>query len=92
MSIGRGTRLRFMKGPRETPPIDLALVDALLRAHLTARRRGCRIRVCNVPPELCELLEFVGVEDLLLLEPRRQAEGLEELRIEEVVQPDDPVA
>jgi hypothetical protein len=72
--------------------IDLELVDALLRAQLAARRRGRRIRVCNAPGELVELLEFVGVAELLELEPRRQAEVGEELRIEEVVQSDDPVA
>ena len=79
-----------MDRPRETP-IDVALVDALLRRQLAAKRRGRRIRVCNCPDELRALLELVGVGDVLLLEPRREPELGEQLRVDEVVQADDPV-
>jgi hypothetical protein len=68
---------------------DLALVDSLARLHLGARRRGGRLRLCNVKPELRGLLELVGLADVLALEPRREAELLEELGIDEVVQPGD---
>ena len=73
-------------------PIDLALVDDLLRRQLAAGRCGRRVRVCNCPEELRALLELVGVADVLLLEPRGEAEPGEQLRVDEVVQPDDPVA
>ena len=79
-----------MDRERETS-IDLAIVDALLRRQLAARRRGCRVRVGNCPEDLRALLELVGVADVLLIEPRREAELGEQLRVDEVVQPDDPV-
>lgn len=45
--------------------VDLALVDALARVHLAARRAGSSLRVRNPDPELCELLELVGLADLV---------------------------
>lgn len=75
----------------ETTSPDLALVDALARVQLMARRRGCSIQVrpCE---ELRDLLLFVGLADVLAVEPGRQAEEGVELGVEEVVQPDDPPA
>ena len=74
-----------------TPSPDLELVDALARLQLLARRRGVslQLRPCE---ELRELLHFVGLTDVLSLEPRRQAEQRVQLGIEEVVQPGDPPA
>jgi ABC-type transporter Mla MlaB component len=40
---------------------DAVLVEALARLQLTALRRGSRIRVRNASPELCELIEFMGL-------------------------------
>ena len=69
---------------------DLALVDALARLQLDARRRGGRLRLRNVTDELRGLLELVGLADVLALEPRREPEQREQLRVDEVVQPGDP--
>jgi hypothetical protein len=44
---------------------DLELVDDLLRLHLAARRRGWTIRLVELRPDLRELVELVGVADLL---------------------------
>jgi len=73
---------------------DLALVDALARLRLDAGRRGCSIRLRDPCPELCELLELVGLAGVLglPLEAGREAEDGEELGVEEVVPPGDPVA
>ena len=71
---------------------DLALVDALVRLQLIARRRGWRVRLGEVSDELRGLLELVGLADVLALEARREAEGGEQLGVEEVVQPGDPPA
>jgi anti-anti-sigma regulatory factor len=71
---------------------DLALVDALVRFQLLARREGGRLRLRNVSDELRELLELVGLADVLGLEPRGKAELGEQLGIEEVVQAGDPPA
>jgi ABC-type transporter Mla MlaB component len=40
---------------------DAVTVEALARLQLTALRRGARIRVRNASPELCELIEFMGL-------------------------------
>jgi hypothetical protein len=75
---------------------DLELVDALARCELTARRIGYEVRVRGAGSELVDLLEFVGLRDLLIydddpLEVRGQPECLEQSGVEEVVQPDDPI-
>ena len=67
---------------------DLAAVDTVARLALAARRRGWSIRLQDVCAELEELLDLVG----LRLEVVRQAEGGEEVGVEEVVMADDPVA
>ena len=67
--------------------VDLGAVDALARLQLEARRQGCTVWLRHACPDLIELLELVG-----LLQVIRQAEGLEQGGVEEVVVPDDPVA
>ena len=80
-----------MGHPRDlTPAIDLALVDALMRRQLDACRRGRRVRLRNVPDDLRGLLELLGLDGVVVLEPRRQAEVGEQLRVDEVVQAADP--
>ena len=70
---------------------DLATANALARAHVHARRAGTRLRVVNSSPELSELLEFVGIGDVLLGRRERQAEEREQpLGVEERREPDDP--
>ena len=77
---------------------DLALVDDLARLQLAARRLGCCIRLRQACPEMSGLLELVGLGQLLLggpgpaLQVGGEAEGAEEVGVEEVVVPDDPVA
>ena len=65
------------------------VVDVLARAQLAARRAGRRVTIRNVGDELRALLELVGLADVLALEPRRQPELGEQLRVDEVVQPGD---
>jgi hypothetical protein len=69
---------------------DLALVEALARLQLNARRRGERLGLRNVSEELRALLELVGLDQVLAVEARRHPELGEQLRIDEVVQPGDP--
>jgi len=40
---------------------DLGHVDALARLQLTARRMGGRIRLRAAPPDLVDLIDWVGV-------------------------------
>ncbi|MGH3963468.1 MAG: hypothetical protein ACRDRY_09465 [Pseudonocardiaceae bacterium] len=81
--------------PRWDRP-DLAVVDELARLQLAARRLGCSIRLRDACIELLELLELLGLGDVvggtagLRREVGGQAEGGEQLGVEEVVMPDDP--
>jgi hypothetical protein len=76
---------------------DAVSVEALARLQLQGRRRGCRVRLCNVPVELGRLLSFLGLADAVGLggglEAQRQAEqGKEPGRVEERVDRGDPPA
>jgi hypothetical protein len=73
---------------------DLAVVDTLARLQLAARRLGWSVRLRHPCAELCRLLELVGLAEVLglPLEAGRQAERREQLRVQEVVEPGDPVA
>lgn len=46
-------------------PFDLGLVDELARLQLAARRLGCSIKLRHACPELLELLEIVGLSDVV---------------------------
>jgi ABC-type transporter Mla MlaB component len=76
---------------------DVLTVHALARVQLTARRLGRRVRLLDPPPELRDLLRFVGLDEALpaarglRVEPVGQAEEREEPRgVEERVEPGDP--
>lgn len=78
---------------------DLAFVDELARLQLAASRRGCTIAVPDACARLAALLDLVGLAELLLgsrtalgREVGREPEETEEIGVEEVVMPDDPVA
>jgi hypothetical protein len=68
---------------------DVALVDALMRIRLIARRYGQRVCLREIPDDLRDLLELVGLLDVLRVEPARQAELGEQLGVDEVVQAGD---
>jgi ABC-type transporter Mla MlaB component len=40
-------------------------VDALVRLQLAARRHGCQVRLRNASKELRELVDFMGLRDVL---------------------------
>lgn len=44
---------------------DAVTVDALARLQLTARRRGCEVRLRNAPAPLLELVELMGLAHVL---------------------------
>jgi|SRR3954447_3269060 ABC-type transporter Mla MlaB component len=44
---------------------DAVTVDALARLQLAARRHGCQIRLAGASPELCDLVAFMGLRDVI---------------------------
>jgi ABC-type transporter Mla MlaB component len=46
--------------------VDAGTVDALARLQLTARRSGACVRLHNATPQLVELVEFMGLNEVLL--------------------------
>jgi len=44
---------------------DVVTVDALARLQLAASRRGCQVRLQNASDELCALVSFMGLQDVL---------------------------
>ena len=83
-----GTEVEATRLDARTP--DLELVEDLLRMQLAARRRGWQVRLRDAPPALRGLLDLAGLAGVLTLEPPREPEGPEQLRIEEVMHPRDP--
>jgi hypothetical protein len=68
-----------------------ATIDRVARQQLTALRRGRRILVRGASADLERLISFAGLEEVLRLEPRRQAEqGEEPVGVEEERQLADP--
>ena len=72
-------------------PADAGAVDALARLQLAARRVGIELRLCHASRDLCCLIRFTGLEEVLRVEPGRQAEEREErLGVEEERELGDP--
>ena len=70
---------------------DLGTVADLARLQLAARRLNLDVVLRNASDALVELVAFVGLADVLRVEPRRQAEEREErLGVEEERELDDP--
>jgi ABC-type transporter Mla MlaB component len=44
---------------------DAVTVDALARLQLAARRRGCQVRLRGASSELLELVDFMGLKNVL---------------------------
>lgn len=45
--------------------VDVVTVDALARLQLAARRHSCQVRLRHASSELRELLDFMGLRDVL---------------------------
>jgi len=63
---------------------DVGTVADLARLHVAARRLGLDVVFRNTSDALAELIMFVGLAEVLRVEPRRQTEQREErLGVEE---------
>ena len=45
--------------------VDAVTVDAVARLQLAARRHACEIRLCSAPPELLDLVSFMGLTNVI---------------------------
>lgn len=71
---------------------DIATVDALARLRLLASRLGRTAWLRHVAPELLELIELVGLSDVLRVEPLGQPEEREQAGgVQEEADPADPI-
>ena len=48
-----------------TVDVDAVTVDALCRLQLAARRQGCQVRLRHASTELRELVDLMGLSDVL---------------------------
>ena len=71
---------------------DLGVAGVLAGYQLAARRAGCEIRLRDATPALRDLLDLVGLADVIRPEVIREPEGGEQRGIDEVVIPDDQPA
>jgi hypothetical protein len=72
-------------------PPGLRAIDDLCRRRLEERRLGIEPAPAPVDDELRELIAFLGLAEVLRVEPRRQAEEREErVGVEEEAELDDP--
>ncbi len=69
---------------------DLLMVETMARLHLAAPRLGLHIRLERPSEELRQLVDLVGLAELLL-DAGRESESGEQLGVEKVVQSGDPV-
>ena len=53
---------------------EAAMVDALARLYVALKRAGFELRICGASDQLCELIAFMGLADVLLVEVGRQPE------------------
>ena len=71
--------------------MNIAIVDALARLQLEARRAGLCVSIREAPQELTVLIGLCGLGDALGVEPGREPEQREQrLGVEEEAELDDP--
>ena len=72
-------------------PADGAALDALARLRLAARRVGLELELCNASDDLCCLIRFSGLEEVLGVQLEGQPEEREQrLDVEKEGELDDP--
>jgi hypothetical protein len=97
VAMVRGTAVMQTWSVDGTRAPDLGVVGELARVQLMARRFGYQIRLRDISADLATLLDLCGLSHLLggvplCVEVGGKTEGGEQVRVEEVVEPDDPVA
>jgi ABC-type transporter Mla MlaB component len=72
---------------------DMETIHLLARLQLAARRQDRTLRLLHASPALKDLIAFAGLDSVLRVEPRREAEeGEDPVGVEEESQLRDPPA
>jgi len=58
-------RLQILIDMRDIPYVDSAELGRLIRAHLSVRKAGGRVRLCNVPDRVLSLLKITHLDTVL---------------------------
>jgi anti-sigma B factor antagonist len=58
-------RLQILIDMRDVPYVDSAELGRLIRAHLSVRQAGGRVRLCNVPDRVLSLLKITHLDTVL---------------------------
>lgn len=58
-------RIRILIDMREVPYLDSSELGRLIRAHLSVRKAGGRVRLCNVPDRILSLLKITHLDTVL---------------------------
>lgn len=69
----------FQVNVRGQGPADAALVDALARFHLALKQAGCELQICGACDQLRDLIAFMGLDEVLWVEPGRKPKQREEV-------------
>ncbi len=58
-------RLQILIDMQEVPYVDSSELGRLIRAHLSVRKAGGRVRLCNVPDRVLSLLKITHLDTVL---------------------------
>jgi anti-sigma B factor antagonist len=58
-------RLQILIDMRDVPYVDSSELGRLIRAHLSVRKAGGRVRLCNVPDRVLSLLKITRLDTVL---------------------------
>ena len=53
---------------------EAATIDKLARLHIALKGAGFELQICGASDQLRELIAFMGLDEVLRVEPRRQSE------------------
>jgi hypothetical protein len=70
---------------------DATSIDRIAKLQVAARRAGAELSLRDPSDALCDLIAFVGLAEVLSVEPKRHAEEWKQRgRVEEERELDDP--
>jgi anti-sigma B factor antagonist len=58
-------RLQILIDMRDVPYVDSSELGRLIRAHISVRKAGGRVRLCNVPDRVLSLLKITRLDTVL---------------------------